>query len=716
MGAFGRDEFRGRNPLSVPRTARTTQGLQASRRNSTPRADGSPHCSACRNRRARGSVASQGGDHGFDPKDRQRWLRRASTTLLIATRKGLWTLAGGRRAPPWKLTGPHFLGHIVHHAIADPRDGRTILAAARTGHLGPTIFRSTDRGRTWKEAAQPPAFKPGSGRTVDHSFWLDAGPRVRARRLVRGHVAAGTVPLRPTAARHGPASTASTSIRSARRGAAATRTARRTARSFTPSSSIRAIRSISTSACRAAACSSRPTAARDWTPLNKGVQALISCRSPTRRSATIRIACGCIRAIPTASISRTTAASTGSTGPPSAGRISARRCRSRWGRSAFRWSCIRAIPIRCGSSRWTARTSGRGSRRAGKPAAYRSRQRRQDLAAAGDGPAEDAGLVDGQAPGNDGGPRADSGRLLRHHERRGLGQPRRGPELEMPRAASAAHLRRRVRMSRQQAMHARRRRSRRAVMRSHPRPAALVHGGRGDRVAAAGSHATLRRRACATSTRRFRACASGSSTSRARSGRTSRCSSTASSRGDLDTPVARRGRAHDRRRACRAADRPRTLAASRIALRWRSRVASARAKTDIIRRFASTESARLRVVCSSARVIPPLKTRPIRTVLRWQVIATAAIAAVAGIVAGVHGRSRRCWAASSTWRQAWLTRWLLGLGLGTTAVPDAGSSLVAMLRAEAGKILVIVGRALAGAVDVPGRRPGGVFHGVRDHA
>ena len=97
------------------------------------------------------------------------------TTLLIATRKGLWTLAADAARRTWKLTGPHFLGHIVHHAIADPRDGRTILAAARTGHLGPTIFRSTDRGRTWKEAAQPPAFKPGSGRTVDHSFWLTPG-------------------------------------------------------------------------------------------------------------------------------------------------------------------------------------------------------------------------------------------------------------------------------------------------------------------------------------------------------------------------------------------------------------------------------------------------------------------------------------------------------------------------------------------------------------
>ena len=96
-------------------------------------------------------------------------------TLYVATRKGLWTLTSDAARRGFKLAGPHFLGHIVHHAALDPRDGRTLLAAARTGHLGPTVFRSTDRGRRWAEASQPPAFKAGSGRTVDHTFWLAPG-------------------------------------------------------------------------------------------------------------------------------------------------------------------------------------------------------------------------------------------------------------------------------------------------------------------------------------------------------------------------------------------------------------------------------------------------------------------------------------------------------------------------------------------------------------
>ena len=101
--------------------------------------------------------------------------RGRGTTLLIATRKGLWQLHSEATRRTWRLAGPQFLGHIVHHCVSDTRDRRTMLAAARTGHLGPTIFRSSDRGRTWHEAKQPPAFREGSGRVVDHTFWLTPG-------------------------------------------------------------------------------------------------------------------------------------------------------------------------------------------------------------------------------------------------------------------------------------------------------------------------------------------------------------------------------------------------------------------------------------------------------------------------------------------------------------------------------------------------------------
>ena len=99
--------------------------------------------------------------------------------LLVATRKGAWVYHGDAARRTWRADGPHFLGHIVSHLMLDPRDGRTLLAAAKTGHLGPTIFRSTDLGRRWTEAARPPAFPKApageTARVVDHTFWLTPG-------------------------------------------------------------------------------------------------------------------------------------------------------------------------------------------------------------------------------------------------------------------------------------------------------------------------------------------------------------------------------------------------------------------------------------------------------------------------------------------------------------------------------------------------------------
>jgi hypothetical protein len=99
--------------------------------------------------------------------------------LLVATRKGAWLFHGDAARRSWRVDGPHFLGHVLNHLVLDPRDGRTLLAAAKTGHLGPTVFRSTDLGRTWKEAARPPAFPKApegeKGRVVDHTFWLTPG-------------------------------------------------------------------------------------------------------------------------------------------------------------------------------------------------------------------------------------------------------------------------------------------------------------------------------------------------------------------------------------------------------------------------------------------------------------------------------------------------------------------------------------------------------------
>lgn len=82
----------------------------------------------------------------------------AATQLLVGTRKGAWIYRSDDARRTWSVQGPIFLGHIVNHLVLDPRDGKTLLMAASTGHLGPTIFRSVDGGATWTEAERPPAF------------------------------------------------------------------------------------------------------------------------------------------------------------------------------------------------------------------------------------------------------------------------------------------------------------------------------------------------------------------------------------------------------------------------------------------------------------------------------------------------------------------------------------------------------------------------------
>jgi len=102
-----------------------------------------------------------------------------SIVLLVGTRKGAFLLRSDPQRRAWKMSEPVMLGNIIHHLVQDSRNRRLLLMAARTGHLGPTIFRSTDFGRTWKEASKPPAFPKApegeTGRVLDHVFWLTPG-------------------------------------------------------------------------------------------------------------------------------------------------------------------------------------------------------------------------------------------------------------------------------------------------------------------------------------------------------------------------------------------------------------------------------------------------------------------------------------------------------------------------------------------------------------
>lgn len=108
---------------------------------------------------------------------------------LIGTNKGAWALRKDARSA-WTAGEPWFLGQRVHHLIQDPRGEGTLIATVSTGHLGPTIQRSTDGGRSWSEVPRPPRFKTPEeyagrglpaddprvkGRSVNHVFFLAPG-------------------------------------------------------------------------------------------------------------------------------------------------------------------------------------------------------------------------------------------------------------------------------------------------------------------------------------------------------------------------------------------------------------------------------------------------------------------------------------------------------------------------------------------------------------
>src|SRR5262245_36595150 len=104
-------------------------------------------------------------------------LTTGTPTLLLGTRKGAWILEGDADRRDWQIRGPMYLGHVAQHMVLDPRDGRTLLLASSTGHLGPTVYRSDDLGATWKEAARPPAFRTGDRleRSLRSVFYLAPG-------------------------------------------------------------------------------------------------------------------------------------------------------------------------------------------------------------------------------------------------------------------------------------------------------------------------------------------------------------------------------------------------------------------------------------------------------------------------------------------------------------------------------------------------------------
>lgn len=88
-----------------------------------------------------------------------------SDTLLVSTRKGLFTVSRGNGT--WEIAGVDFLGDNVTLTLSDRRDGRR-YAALDHGHFGVKVHRSTAAG--WEEIPSP-VYPPKPEGHEEHDMW-----------------------------------------------------------------------------------------------------------------------------------------------------------------------------------------------------------------------------------------------------------------------------------------------------------------------------------------------------------------------------------------------------------------------------------------------------------------------------------------------------------------------------------------------------------------
>jgi len=98
-----------------------------------------------------------------------------TVAVLVGTRKGafVFTSSGGRTR--WQARGPYFSGHEVYHIGFDQRDGKSLYAAVNSSWWGPHLHASRDLGRSWRLSERGLQFSPRSGRKLKHIWHLEPG-------------------------------------------------------------------------------------------------------------------------------------------------------------------------------------------------------------------------------------------------------------------------------------------------------------------------------------------------------------------------------------------------------------------------------------------------------------------------------------------------------------------------------------------------------------
>lgn len=113
----------------------------------------------------------------------------AQRKLLVATRKGLFTIVHDRR---YHIEGPAFRGDNCSAVLAHPQTG-ALHVALDHGHFGAKLHRSTDGGASWQEIT-PPQYPP---KAEDEEDWVDMHGRIIPHSLLQIWCLEADHPRRP---------------------------------------------------------------------------------------------------------------------------------------------------------------------------------------------------------------------------------------------------------------------------------------------------------------------------------------------------------------------------------------------------------------------------------------------------------------------------------------------------------------------------------------
>ncbi len=95
---------------------------------------------------------------------------RGDILVLVGTRKGVFVFSSDEKRTNWEMSGPHWAGSDVFHAIYDARDGGKLWVVRNDPVFGSEVHRSDDLGATWSSSKIGPSITSDPKIEVNR-FW-----------------------------------------------------------------------------------------------------------------------------------------------------------------------------------------------------------------------------------------------------------------------------------------------------------------------------------------------------------------------------------------------------------------------------------------------------------------------------------------------------------------------------------------------------------------